>query len=354
MQDIFPYESYLLLAFRKLEVFSIPSIGTFVRKTTPAQLDEEKKTIYPPNEYIEFKPQQFRQPDALAELLAASLNISVIQARQVSVKIGAALLAYLEAQGELKLPEIGKIYITQSQELCFEPFDTKAHLATFGLAPVTFTKQASPGATSHESQEKSNSYTGATVALAPAPEVFSSFSKDPSKKTIYAAIGGVLFLGLIALIIIYLSPLRTPQKNILSPPIAQPALEAKDSLQLNAINAENEKAENPTSSERNQKEKTQNSEKINSAQDSNSPLAIERKKGFYIIVAQAPNEQEALNAVKYWQRQNFKVYLVAGKTPGSYRISVGYYEQKEKAIARLEQLQREKKIPRDSWVFKQL
>jgi hypothetical protein len=353
MQDTFPYESYLLLAFRKLEVFSIPSIGTFIRKISPAQFDEGKKTIYPPKEYIEFKPQQYRQPDALAELLASSLKISATQAQQVSAKIGKALLIYLQAQNELRLPDIGKIYITPNQELCFEPFDTEMHLATFGLAPVTFTKPALSNATSPERQENPTSYTGTASSATPA-EVSGSFSKNSSKKPVYAAIGGVLFLGLVALIIIYLPPLRTLQKTAASPPTSEPIVEDTNSLRPHPIDAEKENTENLTSFEKEKKEKAGNNEKINSPQEGTPPLAVEGKKGFYIIVAQAPSAQEARNAAKYWQQQNFTVHLVQGKTSGSYRISVGYYEQKEKAISKLEQLQREKKIPRDAWIFKQL
>jgi hypothetical protein len=349
MQEIFPYESYLLLAFRKLEVFSIPSIGTFIRKTSPAQFDEEKKTIYPPKEYIEFKPQQYRQPEALAELLVSSLNISAKQAQQVSAKIGEALLAYLQAQGELKLPDIGKIYITQSQQLGFEPFDTQMHLATFGLAPVAFTPPALASSTPPLAQEKS------TSDIAPngpsAPKNPDAFTENPSKKPVYAAIGGVLLLGLIALIIIYFPALRTSQKKIVSPSASQPALEGADSLQPHLIEAEKQNLESSAPSEEAQKEKIRN---INSAHGEDASFAVERKKGFYIIVAQASNEEEALSAAKYWREQNFRVHFVQGKTPGSYRISVGYYEQKEKAISKLEQLQREKKIPRDSWIFKQL
>ncbi|MCS6905135.1 MAG: hypothetical protein NZ576_07105, partial [Bacteroidia bacterium] len=199
MSGTFPYESYLLLAFRGLKVFSIPGVGTFVRKNLPAHLDEAHQIIYPPSEYIEFIPNQYQQVNAFVQLLEQSLNIPPHKAQAAADKIGKSLIEYLEKQKEITFPDIGKLKYTSKQELIFEPIASEIHLATFGLSPVSISVSS---LSSNETRGSSNGKSTSSESLSSQAISPSGISRTP----IYVVGLTVLILSVLILLMIFYSP----------------------------------------------------------------------------------------------------------------------------------------------------
>jgi hypothetical protein len=85
---------FLKLACRELELFSLPGVGTFVRKKIPARLDPEKKVLLPPSESIELVSGRFDSTEAFLQLLCEKQDWEKSKAQDVLEEMATDLVVF--------------------------------------------------------------------------------------------------------------------------------------------------------------------------------------------------------------------------------------------------------------------
>jgi hypothetical protein len=130
----------LLLAFRHLDAFSVPSVGTFVRKRVAAQIDHQTKRILPPQErfVMEAGEAQRAQLDAFYQ---RQHGLAVAEAATLSESVGTWVQATLAETGVIELEGIGKLRKEEGSEieLVIEDSIFGQTKDLFGLQAVDYT-----------------------------------------------------------------------------------------------------------------------------------------------------------------------------------------------------------------------
>jgi hypothetical protein len=130
--------AYTQLAFRELRQFSIPGIGTFVKKLSGAQVDMAQNVIYPPTERFEFTPGGATYTRHFVELLERRQHMDADAATQTVEELGQALLKQLKARKQVEIPGIGKLSLEAGDTLAFALTSQDPTLQTYGLSPVAY------------------------------------------------------------------------------------------------------------------------------------------------------------------------------------------------------------------------
>ncbi|MBX3101306.1 MAG: hypothetical protein KF690_02220 [Bacteroidetes bacterium] len=130
--------AYTQLAFRELRQFSIPGIGTFVKKLAGAQVDMTRNVIYPPAERFEFTPGGATYAAQFVGLLERKQHMAAAQASAVVEELGQALLRQVKARKSVDIPGIGKLVLAADDTLAFTLTSEDPTLQTYGLTPVAY------------------------------------------------------------------------------------------------------------------------------------------------------------------------------------------------------------------------
>jgi hypothetical protein len=147
-------QNALNLAFKNLDGFSIPDLGTFKRVRVPAQIDHPRKRILPPQEkfVLEFSNEL---QDEFEDFLFRFYNIKINEAKDLAAEVGHYLHETLAAQGQIRIDGVGTIRRDTSGEIEFAAeegvFGQSADF--FGLQTVDYTFSEGAKATVERKKE---------------------------------------------------------------------------------------------------------------------------------------------------------------------------------------------------------
>ncbi|MCB0836446.1 MAG: hypothetical protein KDD99_07235 [Bacteroidetes bacterium] len=137
-------ETYLTGAFRDLNAFSIPGLGTFHKAYKEASFDETHLQFLPPSMEIVFKQHSNEGLD-LSNYLTSYLQIHHLEARQIVSDIHLIILSSLEENGYFEIPAVGTLHKTANHNLEFLMFSASENALAdeyFGLEPVRFSRKS--------------------------------------------------------------------------------------------------------------------------------------------------------------------------------------------------------------------
>lgn len=134
--EIDPKQS-LRAAFRHLDTFSVPGIGTFVRRNVPAKIDQQSKKILPPSQEFSLEIGE-AYVARLEDFYHRHYNISLQKARDLVINIRFWLVRELKAFGNLVLKGVGELVLVAGKEVKFKPGNDPADMPNpfFGLAAI--------------------------------------------------------------------------------------------------------------------------------------------------------------------------------------------------------------------------
>jgi hypothetical protein len=99
-------QSALQVAFRQLDNFSVPGVGTFTRSRVGAQMDHQKKRILPPHERFVLEQGDGHQAP-LEDLLGRWFGISATEAKDLSHRTGTYIQEGVKSRSQFKLDGVG-------------------------------------------------------------------------------------------------------------------------------------------------------------------------------------------------------------------------------------------------------
>ncbi|TAE47211.1 MAG: SPOR domain-containing protein [Bacteroidetes bacterium] len=126
-------------AFRELEGFSVPGLGTFEKEYQDAFMDEAGKIVHPPNVRLRFT-ETVKPALRLNQHLIHNLRMSPHAASQLEEAICEEIMSTLDNTGFYELPEIGRLVRPTGGPIRIqanEPEDNALSDPYFGLLPVT-------------------------------------------------------------------------------------------------------------------------------------------------------------------------------------------------------------------------
>ena len=126
--------SYLLYRY---DCVTVPGFGAFLGTPSPAQLDTESETIYPPTKTISFNAQLQSNDGLLANAIAVEQQTTYEQAVRLVHKEVVRWKSMLHDGKTIELDRIGKLHFNTEKNVVFVPSTDHNHLAeSFGLCPV--------------------------------------------------------------------------------------------------------------------------------------------------------------------------------------------------------------------------
>ncbi len=133
-------QNALNLAFKNLDGFSIPDVGTFKRVRVPAQIDHQKKRILPPQERFVLEAGEELRTD-FEDFLFRFYNIKINEAEELAVEVGKYLQDALRSHGPVRVDGVGTLRKDPTGEIEFVPEDGVLGQAAdfFGLQSVEYT-----------------------------------------------------------------------------------------------------------------------------------------------------------------------------------------------------------------------
>ncbi len=144
---------YLRNAFRELDAFSLPEVGTFRKVHLSAEVDEYHREVYPPRIEIEFSPQVDTQV-SLERYLIHQIQMPVSDASRIIVDIGQEIKSSLASEGQFLLTGIGKLVRKPSGISFLQAGDKWVSGEFFGLQPVKLTFAVSDSQAANAEEEK--------------------------------------------------------------------------------------------------------------------------------------------------------------------------------------------------------
>lgn len=129
------FKPYLLLALHELDHFSVPGVGTFVRRREKARFDPESNKLFPPQEVTELKRGD-DMLDAFVQFLVVKTQKPRVEAENLAREIGTTVVQYVQSLVDIELEGFGTIKKGPYNLPVFEPVETDEQVENFGLVPV--------------------------------------------------------------------------------------------------------------------------------------------------------------------------------------------------------------------------
>lgn len=129
---------YLRNAFKELDAFSLPGIGTFRKVHLSATLDDEQQKVYPPKVDIEFSPQVDTRL-SFTRYLTQQIQMRQEEAERIVRDICGDIERIIKEEGQFSMPEIGSLYKKPDGKYDFVPDQQSQEIFSadlFGLEPV--------------------------------------------------------------------------------------------------------------------------------------------------------------------------------------------------------------------------
>lgn len=134
---------YLRSAFKELDAFAIPGIGTFKKVYHAAEESRDDQSIYPPRIEIEFS-REVSPALLLNQYLTQNIYLKPAEAEKILEEIRHSIQHALEETGVFDLPGIGKLKKSPDGALRFFPTQGNENFFSqefFGLQPVSYEGQ---------------------------------------------------------------------------------------------------------------------------------------------------------------------------------------------------------------------
>lgn len=130
----------ILLAFKHLDAFSIPQLGTFERVRKAAKIDQHSKKIAPPMEVFVLHAGD-AEPSALQDFFFRYYDLKIDQAKELTEKVVAFIGTELQEKGNLFFEGFGLLKGNSPTEAEFEAEESIFGQTTdyFGLQPLDYT-----------------------------------------------------------------------------------------------------------------------------------------------------------------------------------------------------------------------
>lgn len=146
---------YLRTAFRELDAFSIPDVGTFRKIYRSASVSDERDTVHPPVIEIEFE-ELVHESLLLTRYLKDIIQLPTGESNQIVSAIQQTILSALKENQRFEIADIGSLKKRDSGEIWFTPEDQKKSLFStdfFGLKPVVLAGTPASNVLATEAQD---------------------------------------------------------------------------------------------------------------------------------------------------------------------------------------------------------
>ena len=121
----------------RYDCVTVPGFGAFLGTQSPAELDIDTETIYPPTKQISFNAQLQSNDGLLANAVSVEQQTSYEQAVRLIHKEVVRWKSMLHEGKTIELDFIGKLNFNKEQNVVFVPIKDHNHLAdSFGLYPI--------------------------------------------------------------------------------------------------------------------------------------------------------------------------------------------------------------------------
>lgn len=125
-------------AFRELDAFSIPGVGTFRKQVLPARIDHLNQQILPPTLGFALVPDTV-PVRSLEDFFLRNLKVTVAKATELVESVREYFNRETEDGGAVEIPEVGKVVQKEGKfELLDQTGDKLQDPNFFGLGPITF------------------------------------------------------------------------------------------------------------------------------------------------------------------------------------------------------------------------
>lgn len=133
------FKPYLLLALHELDHFSVPGVGTFVRRREKARFDPETGQLYPPLEVTELKRGD-EMLDAFVGFLEAKTGKPRGEAENLAREIGTTTIQFIQSLVDIELEGFGVLKKGAYNLPAFEPTESDSAFESLGLPVATVGK----------------------------------------------------------------------------------------------------------------------------------------------------------------------------------------------------------------------
>lgn len=133
-------EVYLTSAFRELDAFALPKLGTFRKIRKGAHISDNATMVYPPEVEIEFSPIPEPKLD-LTYYLRDHIHIDIHEADRIVQSICQTILRNLKENGYFEVSKIGMLKENNEHFLEFFTYHSEENVLAddyFGLKPLRF------------------------------------------------------------------------------------------------------------------------------------------------------------------------------------------------------------------------
>ncbi len=345
---------YFRLAFRELESFALPGVGSFVLRRIPARFSADGSTLEPPKEYYEYQPHA--DPDLVRQtekLFAARYSLEPARAADLTEKTGRAVAEVLASGKIISLPSVGTLKnvegtVTLDVASVDPVFDDLKLAPGSPKPPPTFTAPLPP----------QSPHGGPGIAEAILADSYVFGPPQPKSNVLVYVFGVLLILGAIGIMtgLFYYNKHRkqTAKKETDEETVA---VAVQDTPKVVGVESDSSTKTRPLQNTSPATPPPAPPPTPPSARPPSVPVeknvSVDDEGGaFHIIVGSAGEWSEASARELIWQKKGFKVELLPGKETGSYRISVGSAPTREAAEKKLATLKTQGRIPQDAWIFK--
>ncbi|MCS7085003.1 MAG: hypothetical protein NZ534_02850 [Bacteroidia bacterium] len=338
---------YFRLIFRELERFALPGVGSFVLRRMPARFSPDGASLEPPREFYEYLAQV--DPLLVREterFFAQRYSLDPSRAADLTEKVGRAVADMLAAGTIIRLPAVGTLKKSGGATI----------LDVSGVETLLEDLKLSPGVSVPAAVATQPASTPPPVAQTVVSES-NVFVEPPPKSNFYVYLYGILLiLGAIGIMVgvFYYNKSRNvdPPKAVREETVV---VAVRDTPKVVGAESDTNTAKNSASSSPSPPPSPAPAAVPPSPRTTLPPLppADDQQGGaFHIIVASAGDWAEASSRETLWKNKGFRVELLPGKDPGTYRISVASAPTREAAERKLALLKNQGRIPLDAWVLK--
>ena len=298
------------------EVVIIPGLGAYLTKYKPAEINTSDNSVTPPSKYIVFNCSLTITDGVLANYIAAQKTISIQEAELYIEREVALINKKLDSEETILLDGIG--YLSKKDGIIRFEREQEANFFTdtFGLSKVE--------------------YKNVDLKMTPKHEVVKTLTKKKSNSWVYVLLVFIIFGGGITFIYFYYPGLVSRAIAVFRHPVAQHQLVPKDTLK--------DRHEEST--------RVDSLEKFfDSATDKRKALAIKQAKPinsakniaqgttYYIIAGSFNTFDRASRFSKQLGKQGNKSEIIQFNQ-NIFRVSLGEFDDKDKALAELEKIRR--------------
>lgn len=331
----------LNLAFRSLDLFSIPRIGTFRKVYHSAVVNHKEGRIEAPSEGFAFEEGE-EYVSALDKMIRKSMDLqeadSSLMVQDLSVKI----LAALEARGRYEIPGIGELVKTNLGVVELRALEN-GFGNTFGLIGVPFTLRDAEESKEVKNEKRVQEAIKATYSVPVEP-----IEPVRKKRNLVPVFILVAFIGVTVSLILFrhqLGELFIPKETVVF--ASNDTIPVTDPMDI--IPADTNALASTLKPEI-KKDPVVKTEPIQDFSDSEE-VGVSPRHGMHYLVVSSP--RDAGNAAKYAARlsqQGFSAQVVKPWSRGGY-YKVAVFSATDKASVIVKMVETKDKFPEKSWIF---